>query len=114
MATMDKNGNMEYQPEELTPPDSVNYFIYRTDVAREHKHAKQWMIATFIVFAALIVGVIWFIWRESQFETVRVEQKVEQTTDQGGDNSNTLYAGDYYGNAESEDNSNNQEAQDGR
>lgn len=85
----------------LTPPETVDYFIYRLETGRWRKAAKAWMIAAFVEFITIIFIILGILWYESQFEDVEVSQEVTQTTDQGGSNSNTLYTGDYYGNADS-------------
>lgn len=104
MATINKKGNLEYKPEELTPPESVDYFIYRTDLEREHRHATWWRNFCICVLAVLAICVVWFFWRESQYEDIVITQ---EASTEGGGNAilNGTADGDisYYGYSEADD-----------
>lgn len=104
MAKMDKNGKIEYTPEELTPPNSVDYFIYRTDVEREHKHATLWFWACVIAFGAFLATNIFWIWREMQYEDIVITQEASAEGD-GDAIVNGTADGDitYYGYGEADD-----------
>lgn len=102
--------NVEFGIDELTPPESVDYFIYRLETGRWKKAATAWMIAAIIVFVAFVVSnVLWIIY-ENQFEDEVITMTQEATTDGGGNAAvNGVASGNiYYG--ESETDNNNQEA----
>lgn len=87
----------------LTPPESVDYFIYRLETGRWKRAATCWMIAAFVVFIALVLTNVGWIYYESQFEDVTI------TAEQTADNQSNNYAigGDFLG---SDTEGNNQEA----
>lgn len=83
--------------ETLTPPESVSYFVYRADLAREARHTAWWRAFAIALAAVMIAAVVWFFWRESEFADVEFQQRVEQEADNGGSNNSTVYMEDYYG-----------------
>lgn len=109
MAKIKEDGTVEFSPEELTPPESVDYFIYSTSIAREHKHAENWKALCIVLLIITFLTNLWWIYRELSYENVSVEQTVKQSTEDGGNNTNTLYAGDYYGYADGYNESNGTE-----
>lgn len=77
--------------------DAVPYVAHEADMARQERTIKRlWVLL--IILVALLVGTncAW-LWYESQFEDIVVEQEVEQETDGGGNNSNILDMGGYDG-----------------
>lgn len=66
----------------LTPPETVDYFIYRLETGRWKRAATCWMVAAFVVFVALVLTNAGWIWYENQF--IDEEYTVEATTDAGG------------------------------
>lgn len=87
----------EIKQETLTPPESVSYFVYRADLAREARHTAWWRAFAIALAAVMIAAVVWFFWRESQFEDVEFSQEVTQKADNGGTANNAVYMEDYYG-----------------
>lgn len=83
----------------------VPYTVYEAAQARTEAREKRYF-AIILVLIVLLVGTnaAW-LWYESQFETVTTEtiQEVWQDSENG---ENSFIGGDYYGNAES-DNENN-------
>lgn len=79
----------------------VPYMVYETAQARNEKREKRY----FAIILILIILNAVLVWYQSQFETVTTEtvQEVWQDTENG---ENSFIGGDYYGNAES-DNENN-------
>lgn len=102
--------NKEFDIDKLTPPETVDYFIYRLETGRWRKAAKAWMWAAIVVFAAFVISNIYWIYYENQFEDEVITMTQEANTDGGGNASvNGVASGNiYYG--ESETDNNNQEA----
>ena len=63
-----KKDGTEIRVENLTPPDTVPYFIYRTDIAREQKHIFWWRVAALIMAGALIITNWYWIWWRNQYK----------------------------------------------
>lgn len=104
MAKIKEDGTIEYSPEELTPPESVDYFIYSTSVAREHKHAENWKAACIVVFLIAVITNFYWIWRELQYEDIVITQNAS-TEDGGNAIVNGTASGDvnYYGESFADD-----------
>ena len=65
----------EYGIEQLTPPESVDYFTYRLETGRHLKAARSWMIAAIIVFVAFVLANVGWIIYEAHFEDIVVTQE---------------------------------------
>lgn len=67
----------QYDLKDLTPPESVSYFIYQLETSRKERAARRWMIAAIIAFLAFVASnVLWIVY-ENQFEDVVVTQENE-------------------------------------
>ena len=88
----------EIKQETLTPPESVSYFVYRADLAREARHTAWWRAFAIALAAVMIAAVVWFFWRESEFEDVKYQQQVvAEVEGDGSISQNHFDMGDYYG-----------------
>lgn len=89
--------------------EPVPYIVHESAMARQERNNKRLWIVVIILIAALILTNAAWIYYESQWEVVETTttQEVEQTTD--GVGSNSFVGGDYYGSAESENDSQNEE-----
>ena len=114
---MAENENETIKVEELTPPDSVSYFIYRADIAREQRHTFWWRVAA-LIMAALLVATNWYwIWKDHQYVDEEITMTQEATTDGGGDAVISGAAkGDvhYYGYGQTDDHDSDTDAENGR
>lgn len=79
-------------------PEAVPFQTHQADMARMEKSNRRWFAAWLITFVILMGSIVWFFWRESQFEIVEETHTVTQEAQDGG--SNRFYGGDYYGYAD--------------
>ena len=63
-------------------PDTVDYYVYESAMARAERHSTRWRIAFFVIFASLLVTNIAWIVYENQFEDA-VTTTVTQDLDAG-------------------------------
>lgn len=106
-----KKDESEIALENLNPPDSVPYYVYRLEIGQRERDKKRLLrviIIQAIIAFVLALIVAGFAFYEAQLEDYVFTQEVDQQTDQGGDNQNNFYYGDY--NGEAKDQNNNQEA----
>lgn len=86
--------------------DQIPYIIHEGEMARQERHIKRLWILCIIIFAALIATNAGWIWYESQWQDEVITQEINQDSGDGGENVyRGIIGGDYYGTAESEDNS---------
>ena len=64
----------------------------------KHTITRLWVIIILLIVLLFGTNAAW-LYYESQFQTVEVQQEVEQDADNG---TNTFIGGDYFGSAESE------------
>lgn len=88
--------------------EPVPFSAHESDMARmEHqtkmldKANKRAWLTNIILIIALFIGVIWYIWRDSQYEDVVTTIQAEQETEEGN---NYAVVGDLIGTAESDRN----------
>lgn len=79
----------------------VPYAVHEADMARMERNNKKLWITNIILILAIFASVIWFFWRESQFEDVVTTIQAEQETEEGN---NYAVVGDIIGTAESNGN----------
>ena len=70
-------------------------------IAMAERTIKRLWILIILLTVLLFGSNAFWVWYESQYEDVSVEQEVQQEADNGR---NIFVGGDLYGNAESEDN----------
>lgn len=59
-------------------PETVSYYDHQEQLAREERHTNRWRVFAIIVFAALVISNIFWIYRETQYEdVVTVTQDVD-------------------------------------
>lgn len=71
----------------------------------KHTITRLWIIIILLIVLLFGTNAAW-IYYESQFETIEMSQEVEQDAD--GNGTNSFIGGDYYGTAESENDSKTQ------
>ena len=87
---------------ERKPQEPVPYRVHTEDMARLERANRRWFITWLITFVLLVGGVIFFFWRESQFEVV--EETVTQDVDTGDGDLTLTGIGDiYYGESQAND-----------
>lgn len=74
---------------------TIPYIVHEDDMARSERYNKRLWIAILILIVALVCSNVAWIVYESRFETIDVEQDVEQNA-RNGDNNNFV-GGDYHG-----------------
>lgn len=80
--------------------NSVPQVVFESVTARQERTIRRLWITNIILILTLIVAVIWFEWRESQFADVVTTIEAEQESESG---SNYAVGGDFvYGEAESQ------------
>jgi hypothetical protein len=83
---------------------SVPYIVHEGDMARLERTNKRLWILSILLVVLLVGSNAGWIWYESQFEDVVTTTETYQDVLQDADNgSNTFVGGDYYGEAESQD-----------
>lgn len=103
----DKKDDIDIALENLTPPESVEYFVYRLEMEKRDKEKKRlWKLIVGLIIALFVETLIiaGFGFYEAQMENYVFTNETEQTTDSGGDNQNSVYFGDYNGNNENKNN----------
>lgn len=74
---------------------TIPYIVHEDDMARSERYNKRlWIVILILIVALVCSNVAWIVY-ESQFETIDVEQDVEQNA-RNGDNNNFV-GGDYHG-----------------
>lgn len=59
-------------------PETVSYYDHQEQLAREERHTNRWRIFAIVVFAALVISNIFWVYRETQYEdVVTVTQDVD-------------------------------------
>lgn len=82
----------------------IPYFAHEGDMSRMERANKRLWIVILVLIVALVGSNGAWIWYESQFEEeVTTKIEAEQETSEG---SNYVVGGDYYGEAESQGDSN--------
>lgn len=83
---------------------NVPYIVHEGDMARLERTNKRLWILSILLVVLLVGSNAGWIWYESQFEDVVTTTETYQDVSQDADNgSNTFVGGDYYGEAESQD-----------
>ena len=92
--------------------ENIPYYVHEGEMARQERHIRRLWILCIIIFAALVATNAGWIWYESQFEEQEITQEVTQDSGFGGDNTftGTIIGGDYNGETEDQNNSENPEA----
>ena len=75
--------------------------VHESALDRMERMNKRWFVAWLITFVLLVGCVAGFIWYESQLEVIETYQEVEQEAD--GNGTNNFIGGNYYGEADSQD-----------
>ena len=82
---------------EKTTPEAVPYIVHESAMARTERGAKRLWTAIILLIVLLVGSNGAWLWYESQFETVVTnteEYKVEQNTEDGGNNSSIIENGE--------------------
>ena len=82
----------------------IDYIVHESILARQERNIRRLWILCIIIFLALIGTNAGWIYYESQWQDEVITQDVLQDSGIGGSNMLRFVGGDYYGNAESEDN----------
>lgn len=78
--------------------------------ARHDKTEKRlWIVIILLVLVILITNLFW-AWRNSQFETVTTTTEIEADQETDGGGNNYIVGGDMFGEAESQNQENNNDA----
>lgn len=80
----------------------IDYIVHESILARQERNIKRLWILCIIIFLALIGTNAGWIYYESQWQDEVITQDVLQDSGIGGSNKLRFVGGDYYGNAESE------------
>ena len=81
--------------------NSVPYIVYELTVDKLTTVIKRlWIMLLVLVFLLVGTNLAW-LYYESQFENVSIEQEVQQESD--GDGSNSFVGGDYYSKPDNKD-----------
>lgn len=81
----------------------IPYFVHEGIMARMERTIHRLWITTLVLILALIASNIAWFFYDQQFETyTETTQEVTQDTSDGG--TNNFIGGDYYGEADSQDN----------
>ena len=91
--------------EEKRMPEKIDYIIHEGMMVRQERHIKRLWILCIIIFSALILTNAGWLWYESQWQDEVITQEVTQDSGDGGSNMMRFVGGDYYGEAESTNNS---------
>ena len=67
-------------------PNTIPYIVYETEMARNERHTKRWIVAFFVALAMLFVTNIGWLIYESQFETISYAQDGEGVNIIGDEN----------------------------
>jgi hypothetical protein len=95
--------------EKKTQVEPVPYIVHEAQMARMERVNKRWFWAWLITFTLLVGGIIFFFWRESQFEVI--EKTVTQDIDSGDGALVLTGIGDlYYGASEADNQDKNPDA----
>lgn len=80
----------------------VSRHLHESDMDRMDRVNRRWFYAWLITFVLLVAGVVFFFWRESQFEDI-VETTTTEVLQRADDGSNNTFVGGDYsvGDAES-------------
>lgn len=100
----------------MDDPVMIPYFIHEGQVNRLERINKRLFVLVIILILALIGTNAGWIYYESQFENQVIEQTVTQDSGDGGTNTydGMIIGGDLNGAADSTDNGQNPQTQDGR
>jgi len=76
--------------------EPVAFIVHESDMARLERANKRLWITNIILIAVILAAVVWFSWREKNYNDVtETIQNVEQHAD--GDSDNRFVGGDIYG-----------------
>ena len=84
--------------------EKVDYIVHEGMMARQERTIKRLWILCIIIFAALILTNAGWLWYESKWQDEVITQEVTQDSGIGGNNTLRFIGGDYYGEADSENN----------
>lgn len=88
----------------MKTPD-VPYIVHEATMARQERTIKRLWILCLVMFLALVVTNAGWIYYENQWEDVVTTETTMQEVDQDSETgSNTFVGGDYYGEANSKNN----------
>lgn len=79
----------------------IPYAALEVEMARSDRQNKRLWVTVLVLIAALVLSNLAWIIYENSFEEYTITQDVEQDADSG---TNTFVGGDYYGEAENQNN----------
>lgn len=85
----------------MSEQKDVPYIVHEGDMARQERTIKRLWITSLVAIILLVATNGAWIWYESQWQVVETSQEVTQDTEGGN---NTFTGGDYYGEADSQNN----------
>ena len=102
--------------EEKRTPETIDYLVHEGIVVRQERHIKRLWILCIVIFAAFIATNAGWIIYESQWQDEVITQEIQQDSGQGGSNSynGKIVGGDWNGEADDQDNSQEKNTEDGR
>ena len=86
---------------------SIPYIAHESEVARLERTIKRLFILCMTLIIVAVATNAYWIWYESQWTDEEITQEIQQDSGEGGSNtySGKIIGGDYYGEADDQDNS---------